>query len=116
MTITFTERDAALRNATAVFDAGVRAVGPGCWHDPTPCADWDVRALVNHVVSEQLWVPPLLAGQTIADVGSRFDGDQLGEAPASGWFQAAERAAIAWSAPGAWERTVSLSSGPTLAA
>ena len=30
------------------------------WHDPTPCTDWDVRTLVNHVTVEQLWVPPLV--------------------------------------------------------
>jgi uncharacterized protein (TIGR03086 family) len=41
-----------------------------------------VRALVNHVVGEQCWVQPLLEGQTIAEVGDRFDGDVLGEDPA----------------------------------
>ena len=38
----------------------------------------DVRALVIHIVNEMLWVPPLMAGQTTADVGDRFDGDVLG--------------------------------------
>ena len=29
--------------------------------------EWNVRDLVNHVVSEDLWAPPLLAGSTIAE-------------------------------------------------
>lgn len=57
---------------------GVRA---DQWRDPTPCSEWDVRALVNHVVAEQCWVGPLLAGRTIEEVGSRFDGDVLGDDP-----------------------------------
>jgi uncharacterized protein (TIGR03086 family) len=57
---------------------GVRA---DQWSDPTPCSEWDVRALVNHVVAEQCWVGPLLAGRTIEEVGSRFDGDVLGDDP-----------------------------------
>lgn len=66
-------------------------VGADQWTQPTPCAEWDVRALVNHVVGEQCWVQPLLEGQTIADVGDRFDGDVLGDDPVTtGRARAAE--------------------------
>lgn len=51
------------------------------WAQPTPCVEWDVRALVNHVCSEQLWAPHLLDGETIAQVGDRYDGDVLGDEP-----------------------------------
>jgi len=51
------------------------------WQDATPCTDWDVGTLVNHVVGEELWTVPLVEGATIAEVGDRFDGDVLGEDP-----------------------------------
>ena len=51
------------------------------WDLPTPCTEWDVRALVNHVVGEDRWTRPLLQGMTIAEVGDRFDGDLLGDDP-----------------------------------
>ena len=47
----------------------------------TPCTEWDVRALVNHVLGEIRWAVPLFAGSTIAEVGDRFDGDLLGDDP-----------------------------------
>ncbi|MDX5310226.1 MAG: maleylpyruvate isomerase N-terminal domain-containing protein, partial [Rhodococcus sp. (in: high G+C Gram-positive bacteria)] len=37
------------------------------WSAPTPDTEWDVATLVRHVVDEQRWVPPLLAGKTIAE-------------------------------------------------
>lgn len=61
--------------------ARVAAVNDDQWGDPTPCAEWSVRDLVNHVVGEELWTPPLLRGKTIEEVGSRFDGDVLGDEP-----------------------------------
>jgi uncharacterized protein (TIGR03086 family) len=40
-----------------------------------------VRALVEHVTGEYLWVPEILAGKTIAEVGDRFERDVLGNDP-----------------------------------
>jgi uncharacterized protein (TIGR03086 family) len=70
----------------------VNAVPPDRWADPTPCRDWDVRALVNHVAGEDLWTEPLMRGATIEEVGTRFDGDQLGDDPAGSALAAAGRA------------------------
>jgi uncharacterized protein (TIGR03086 family) len=53
-------------------------------------------------------VPPLVAGSTVADIGSRFDGDQLGDDPVAVW-DAAVRASRA--AFGALEGTVALADG-----
>ena len=59
----------------------VNAVGPDAWEWPTPCREWTVRDLVNHVTGEDLWTVPLLGGATLEEVGDRFDGDLLGEDP-----------------------------------
>jgi uncharacterized protein (TIGR03086 family) len=59
----------------------VDGVRPEQWSGRTPCAEWDVRELVNHVVGEDLWTVPLLDGSTIEEVGDRFDGDVLGDDP-----------------------------------
>jgi uncharacterized protein (TIGR03086 family) len=72
------------------------AVGADQWTAPTPDTEWDVRALVQHVVGEVVWIPPLLEGKTIADVGDRFEGDLLGDDPKSAWSRAVDetRAAV----------------------
>jgi uncharacterized protein (TIGR03083 family) len=36
------------------FGEKVRAVQGDAWAAPTPCTDWSVRDLVNHVTSEHL--------------------------------------------------------------
>ena len=78
--------------AAAEFSARLRDVGDR-WTAPTPDADWDVRALVNHVAGEALWLSPLLEGKTIADVGGRLDGDVLGDDPVATWDLAVAEAA-----------------------
>jgi uncharacterized protein (TIGR03086 family) len=67
----------------------VNAVGDDQWDDPTPCSEWSVRELVNHVVAEDLWTVPLMRGRTIGDVGDEFDGDLLGDDPATTALRAA---------------------------
>jgi uncharacterized protein (TIGR03086 family) len=98
------------------FAALVAGVGPEGWGDGTPCSEWDVRTLVHHLLYEQLWAPPLLEGQTIEQVGDRFEGDLMGE-DRSGWASllasSIEEAHAAVAHPGSLERTVHLSFGDT---
>jgi len=97
--------------AAAGFGRHVQAVGATQWHDETPCTDWDVRMLVNHVTVEQLWVPPLLDGRTVSDIGDRFDGDRLGDDPVAAWDAAVRASRAAFGAPGVLDGNVSLSVG-----
>ncbi|MEH0830261.1 MULTISPECIES: TIGR03086 family metal-binding protein [unclassified Micromonospora] len=103
----------AYRRSLAEFVDRVEQVTPGQWSEPTPCPHWDVRALVNHVVTEDRWTAPLLAGRTVEEVGHRFDGDQLGDDPIRTARQVASQAEVAASHPGALDVTVNLSAGET---
>jgi uncharacterized protein (TIGR03086 family) len=98
-------------HAMDVFDRAVHKVGINDWDSPTPCTDWDVKALVNHLVYEQLWVPDLLAGRTVAEVGDRYDGDVLNDDPIGTWTTSSQTARSAWLDPGVLDRTVHLSFG-----
>ncbi|HEU5083482.1 MAG TPA: TIGR03086 family metal-binding protein [Acidimicrobiales bacterium] len=66
------------------------------WGAPTPCSEWDVRALVNHLCSEQLWAPHLVDGETIEQVGHRYDGDVLGDDPKATFRSAVEGSTAAF--------------------
>jgi uncharacterized protein (TIGR03086 family) len=100
------------RRAVGFFDSRVAAIGEEQWHERTPCADWDVRALVRHLVYEDLWTAELMRGATLEEVGDRFDGDLLGDDPKGAWA-VAMRDALAAVAEVDLARQVHLSRGPT---
>ena len=106
-----TEALELLRHAAARFDELVAGIREPQWNDPTPCPGWTVRTLVNHVAVEDLWAAELFAGRTIAEVGDRLDGDQLGAVPLDRWHEAMRGALSAASASGAMAGTVHLSFG-----
>ncbi len=98
------------RRAGATFDEHIGRVGDAQWHLLTPCGDWDVHELVNHLAAENLWTPALLEGRIVDEVGDRFEGDVLGDDPKAAWRQALGAAADAVGNV-ALDRTVHLSYG-----
>jgi uncharacterized protein (TIGR03086 family) len=101
------------QRAQAQFTDRVDAVAPDQWEDPA-LPEWTVADLVAHLVGEQLWVPPLLAGEPYAE--GRFPegtSDLLGDDPFIGWESAADDALSAFAEESALIRTVHLSRGPT---
>ncbi|GII91664.1 TIGR03086 family metal-binding protein [Sinosporangium siamense] len=98
------------------FGTRVHAIRDDQWDDPTPCTNWDVRTLVNHMVTENLWVPELLGGRTIAEVGSALDGDLLGDEPVKAFDASAIEATEAVRQEGVLDRTAHLSFGDVPAA
>lgn len=101
-----------LQDAFDHFTEVVQKVPASAWDNATPCADWTVRQLLNHMTAEHLWAPRLLAGQSMAQVGEEFDGDVLGDDPEAAWESAASGSREAW-ADAADDTTVELSFGPT---
>lgn len=97
--------------ARDVFDSAIVKVGLSDWDAPTPCTDWTVRDLVNHVVYEQLWVPDVLARRTIEEVGDKYEGDVLADDPLRAWQVASDAARSAVLTPGSTEGEVHLSFG-----
>ena len=103
-------------DAQTAFASLVDNISVDQWSNSTPCPDWNVRALVNHIVGEQLWAEPMLTGKTIEEVGDQYEGDLLGDDPASIWREAAKASAAAFKAPGALDGTIHSSMGPSPAA
>jgi uncharacterized protein (TIGR03086 family) len=94
------------------FAALVDGIRDDQWDDPTPCDEWDVRALVHHLMNEQRWVPPMFDGKTMADVGDALDGDLLGDDQgtwARSYASATDEAHAVIAQSGALDRTVHLS-------
>ena len=85
-----------LPEAARVVTGVVESVPFGSWSRPSPCAGWTVRDVLNHLVSEHLWAPRLLAGETLAQVGASYDGDLLGADPVAAWRSACARSMLAW--------------------
>jgi uncharacterized protein (TIGR03086 family) len=84
---------------------------PERWAAPTPCAEWDVRALLNHIVYEDLWTVPLMEGATIEEVGDRYEGDLLGDDPLTATRAACDMAVTAAASGIVAGNTVHLSFG-----
>lgn len=93
------------------FDGVVRQIGSDQWQGPTPCTEWSVRDLLNHLVSEQLWAPWIMRGATLDEVGDRFDGDVLGDEPVGVWSESSAAARAAFTKPGALDQQVHVSAG-----
>ena len=83
------------RRSLDLWRRTVESVGPQDWDSPTPCSEWNVRDLVNHVVGEDRWTGPLMEGRMIADVGDALDGDLLGSDPKASAVRAADEAETA---------------------
>lgn len=76
------------------------------WGAPTPCPEWNVRELVNHVVSGTRLFTGILRGDAIVgpDALDPKAGDTLGDNPASAYRKAAEELLAAFRQPGVLEQ------------
>lgn len=85
-----------LPEAARAVGAVVDRIAREAWDAPSPCAGWSVRDVLNHLTSEHLWAPHLLRGETLGQVGDRYDGDVLGQDPAGAWRRAVAGSMLAF--------------------
>ena len=90
----------------------VSGVQPDQWDQPTPCSDWDVRGLVEHILG---WMEVFAAGAN----GGAYDGDpaayRLGDDPAGDFRTLADSLVDGWRTGGK-DRTIRLTMGELPAA
>lgn len=100
------------RQALTATRKVVAGIKPDQWHESTPCAEWDVRKLANHVVAGNWWAAELANGATIASVGDRLEGDVLGTEPLRAYDDSAAVAAKVFEREGAMSAPCAVSYGP----
>jgi len=107
----------ALMAAAAAEAARVVAGVPGHPMDaPTPCDDWDLRTLVNHVILWTAYSAERRAyGESVAEdlMSKDFTADP---GFAQDYAAQIDRAVAAWSDPAAWERELGVMGSGTPAA
>lgn len=86
------------------FARQLRLVGPNDWVRPTPCSEWDVRALVNHVVGGNVRHQLLLRGAPTEQVEATRFVDHLGPDPLASFIAKADGVLACFHADGALER------------
>lgn len=78
--------------------------------DPTPCPDWSVRELMNHIVGGGFMFAGAIAGQEMP-AGDGPPPDMLGDDPAAAYRQSAAGVRAAMDKDGVMEQTVTLPAG-----
>ena len=81
--------------------AVLATVRPEDMAKPTPCAEWDVRALINHMIGVCLSYAAVFRGQPV-NLGNA-PADLASDQPAAGYSPAAADLIAAMQAPGALE-------------
>ncbi|GAA3591167.1 TIGR03086 family metal-binding protein [Kribbella ginsengisoli] len=86
------------------FARRLRLVGPGDWRRPTLCTEWDVRALVDHVVGANVRYQLLLHGAPTDRVEATRSVDHLGDDALASFVATADRMVACFHEDGALDR------------
>ena len=91
----------------------VAGIKPDQLANPTPCTEWDVKALLNHITGGSLMFAVCVESGSIADdeMGRLMTSDLVGDDYVREFGAAADRAIAAFNAPGALEKMVTLPFG-----
>ena len=83
----------------------VAAVTPDQWESATPCSEWNVRELVNHMTGTTNLFG---ASASRSQPAAMPDADHVGDDPVGAFAEASAKAAAAWRNEGALEGMVSI--------
>jgi uncharacterized protein (TIGR03086 family) len=92
----------SFRRALAAVEALVAAVPPAQLGARTPCSDFDVRALINHLIFENLAHAALADGTPIPSPDATTD--YVGDAHRAAYTESAQKVRAALSRPGLVEQ------------
>ncbi|MBI2755205.1 MAG: TIGR03086 family protein [Chloroflexi bacterium] len=105
----------ALGRACAATAALVNAVQSDQWSNATPCAEWNARALINHLVRGNRMAAALLRGEQPSRPGSTppaTAAEQLGDDPFSAYSASASELQAAFSRPNVLDGVYQAPVGP----
>jgi uncharacterized protein (TIGR03086 family) len=103
-----------LTRALDATEALIAAVRDDQWSNPTPCPEWNVRAVVNHLVSGNRMFADILRGAPPAELENlrrMRDVDQLGDDPVRAYREAGAALRAAFSQPGVLEGVFQVPAG-----
>src|SRR5437763_5748454 len=91
----------------------VDRVEPGQLGNPTPCTEWDVRAVINHITGGATMFAECVEQGSVPDsrLGELMGGDNLGDDFKGNYRAASDRARATFSIPGALDKVVKLPFG-----
>jgi uncharacterized protein (TIGR03086 family) len=90
----------------------IAAVRPSDLSAPTPCTEWNLRQLLNHMLGALDLHLKAAAGLPVDRSRSQPDTDRFGGAPAAAFAAVADTGARTWREPGVLDDTWTLPMGP----
>ena len=86
----------------------VDRVEPSQLGNPTPCAEWDVRAVINHIAGGATMFAECVEQGSVPDsrLGELMAGDNLGDDFKANYRAASDRARATFAMPGALDKMV----------
>jgi uncharacterized protein (TIGR03086 family) len=84
------------------------------WSDPTPCTEWNVQQLVNHMIIGNLLFAGILSGRpgTSADVAKAHLTSPLADRPVEAYRESADAVLTAFRRPGVLDEQFVVPFGP----
>lgn len=97
--------------ASAGFEQRLVSVRPDQWDQPTPCSEWNVRQLVNHMTQGNFNYVRLAQGATAAEFLRNRDLDALGSDPLGAFRRSVRDCAEIYARPGVLEHEIDYPAG-----